>query len=267
LLHFEWIGSVGILRFAAVAFLVRLALAEQTYGSVGFLFSGGLTNDQLRGLFAVVSGAIILGVLVVAVTLSQSRLLYLVMSASLSIALGAWLDSQGNNLTRVPQLYLSQALIGFGTSLFIGPSLLYGFIRMMQRGPDAFISLIVLFSVTQNIGSLAGSALLGSYQFASASYHTQTLSEHLVAADPQVTDRIRDGTAAVASAITDPAQRIGTGSALLDRAEAGEANVLAFNDVFQLVALLALLTAIYVAYLILLGHCRRRRQIPLGARL
>ena len=267
LLHFEWIGSIGILRFAAVAFLVRLALAEQTYGSVGFLFSGGLTNDQLRGLFAVVSGAIVLGMLVCAVTLSKSRLLYLVMSAALSIALGAWLDSQGNNLTRIPQLYFSQALIGFGTSLFVGPSLLYGFIRMMQRGPDVFVSFIVLFSVTQNIGSLAGSALLSSYQFASASYHTQTLSEHLVAADPQVTDRIRGGAAVVASAITDPAQRIRTGSALLGRAEAGEANVLAFNDVFQLVALLALLTAIYVAYLVLLGHFRRRRQTPVGARL
>jgi MFS family permease len=266
LLHFEWIGSIGILRFAAVAFLVRLALAEQTYGSVGFLFSGGLTNDQLHGLFAVVSGAIVLGMLVVAVTLSQSRLLYLVMSAALCITLGAWLDSQGNNLTRIPQLYFSQALIGFGTSLFIGPSLLYGFIRMTQRGPNMLISFVVLFSVTQNIGSLAGSALLSSYQFASASYHAQTLSEHLVAANPQVTDRIRDGAAAVASAITDPAQRIGTGSALLGRAEAGEANVLAFNDVFQLVALLALLTAIYVAYLILLGQFRRQRQIPVAAR-
>jgi hypothetical protein len=266
LLHFEWIGSVGILRFAAVAFLVRLALAEQTYGSVGFLFSGGLTNDQLHGLFAVVSGAIVLGMLVCAVTLAQSRLLYLVMSAALSIALGAWIDSQGNNLTRIPQMYFSQALIGFGTSLFIGPSLLYGFIRMMQRGPDMFVSFIVLFSVTQNIGSLAGSALLSSDQFASASYHAQTLSEHLVAADPQVTDRIRDGAALVASAIADPAQRVETGSALLGRAEAGEANVLAYNDVFQLVALLALLTAVYVAYLILLGHLRRRWQPSVEAR-
>ena len=46
LLQTKWIGTRDIARFAVIAVLVRLALAEQTYGSVGLLTSAGLTNDQ-----------------------------------------------------------------------------------------------------------------------------------------------------------------------------------------------------------------------------
>ncbi len=54
LLQIGWIGSSEILRFALVALVVRIALAEQTYGAVGLLTSGGLTNDQLHILFSLV---------------------------------------------------------------------------------------------------------------------------------------------------------------------------------------------------------------------
>ena len=54
LLLTQWIGSRAILRYLAIALLVRFALAEQTYGAVGLLTATGLNNDQLRGLFTVV---------------------------------------------------------------------------------------------------------------------------------------------------------------------------------------------------------------------
>src|SRR4030095_15048980 len=61
LLQTRWIGTLDIVRFIAVALLVRLALAEQTYGSTGLLTTGGLTNDQLHTLFGIVTGATLLG--------------------------------------------------------------------------------------------------------------------------------------------------------------------------------------------------------------
>jgi hypothetical protein len=94
LLYLEWLGSAGILRFAAVALLVRIALAEQTYGSVGLLTSGGLNNEQLRTLFVFVLGAMLLGIVTTALTLNPQRLRQQVIIAALIIALGAWLDSQ-----------------------------------------------------------------------------------------------------------------------------------------------------------------------------
>lgn len=264
LLQTGWIGSVDILRFAAVALLVRFALAEQTYGAVGLLTSSGLTNDQLHTLFGIVLGAMILGTLAAVVTLSERRLPWQVMTAALLIALGAWMDSDATNITRPAQLYWSQALIAFGATLFIGPALLYGFIRMIGHGPNHLVSFIILFSLTQNIGGLAGSAALGTYQVASARAHATALSDHLVAADPQVAARIQAGTVAVAGSIGDPALRGAQGAGLLGQAMTREANILAFNDVFRLVAVLALLTALYIAYLILFYTLRRRRA-ALGA--
>jgi len=262
LLHLEWIGSAGILRFAAVALLMRLALAEQTYGAVGLLTSGGLTNDQLRILFAIVIGAMALGIATAALTLHAERIRYQVMTAALIIALAAWLDAHATNLTRPGQLYFSQALIGFGTTLFIGPGLAFGFLRMLERGPEYFVSLIVLFSTTQNVGGLAGSALLGSYQVAATRAHAVALSQHLIAADPQVAARIQSGAVALSGIITDPAQNGAQGAGLLAQAMTGEASILAFNDTFMFVALLALATALYLFYLVLLDLWRQRRQIP-----
>ena len=237
LLHLDWIGSGVILRFAAVALLMRLALAEQTYGSVGLLASGGLNNEQLRTLFLIVLGAMALGIVTAVLTLRPHRLREQVIVAALSIALGAWLDSHATNQTRAHELYLSQALIGFGTTLFMGPTLAFGFLRMLTKGPAYFVSLVVVFSITQNVGSLAGSALLGSYQVAATRSHATALAEHLVGADPQVVARLQSGAQMLGSTVTDPGLQAALGGALLAQAQSREATVLAFNDVFRFVAI------------------------------
>ena len=265
LLRFEWIGSLGILRFAAIALLVRFALAEQTYGAVGFLTSSGLYNDQLRDLFAIVSVAMVAGIVVGSLTLSQARLPWQVIFAALIIALGAGLDSLSTDVTRPPQLYVSQALIGFGTTLFIGPAMLYGFIQMFQRGATHLVSFVVLFSVTQNLGGLFGSAVLGTYEVIAARIHTTTLSGHLLAADPQVAARLRGGAIALSDVVTDPASQTGQGGGLLAQAMARQANVLAYNDVFRLVAGLAVATAVYVAWLLILRSLRVQPSASTGA--
>jgi hypothetical protein len=259
LLFVDWITTGVILRFAAVALLMRLALAEQTYGSVGLLASSGLNNEQLRNLFIVVAFAMVLGIAAAVFTQKTVRIREQVIVAALSIALGAWLDSQATNLTRPHELYLSQALIGFGTTLFIGPALAFGFLRMLERGPAVFISLVVLFSTTQNIGSIAGSALLGSYQTIAARSHASALADHLAGADPQVIARLQDGSRLLAGAVNDPVQQVALGRVLLGQAQAREAAVLAFNDVFSFVALLALATALFLAALILRDRWRKYR--------
>ncbi|HMI19573.1 MAG TPA: MFS transporter [Sphingomonas sp.] len=260
LFQLKWIGSYDIVRFAAVALVVRLALAEQTYGAVGLLTAGGLTNDQLHLLFAIVLVAMVLGIVTAALTISQERLRYQVMIASLIIALGAWLDTDATNVTRPPQLYLSQALIGYGTTLFVGPALVFGFLRMMQRGPNHLVSFIVLFNVTQNVGGLAGSALLGTYQVVATRAHAGALSEHLTSADPQVVARIQAGVASLSGALTDPAQQAAQGAALLGQALNREATVLAFGDVFRFVTAIALIPALYLAARLVADAIRNRRQ-------
>jgi len=261
MLQVSWLASGDILRFAGVAALVRLALAEQTYGSVGLLTLGGLNNDQLHTLFLWVALAMVLGIITACLTLSQERLRLQIMAAALCIAAGAFIDSGATNVTRASELYLSQALIGFGTTLFIGPALVFGFLRMLAKGASHFVTFVVLFSTTQNVGGIAGSALLGSYQVIQTRAHAASLQDHLLAADPQVVQRIQSGTSAVAGVIADPALRGAQGTALLGQRLTTEANVLAYNDVFRFVAFLALATAAYILYRIIwVALCVRRSQ-------
>lgn len=243
LLQTRFIATRDIIRFAAVAVLVRLALAEQTYGSVGLLSAGGLSNDQLRVLFGLVAAAMVVGMVVAMLTLTPARLPWLIIAASLVIALGAGLDSQANSLTRPEQLYVSQALLGFGTTLFIGPALAFGIVRVLQR-PEMFITTLVVFSTSQNVGGLAGSALLGTLQVARARAHAGALSEHLTTADPLV------------------AARLQAGAAQLNQAVGREAGVLAYNDVFLVVTALALATALYVAFPLIATAARRLAPAP-----
>lgn len=257
LLQLRWLSTVNIARFIGIAILMRLALAEQTFGSVGLLAAAGLNNDQLHTLFLLVGAAMVAGLATAVLTLSKARLPWQVLAAALCIAASALLDSRTNNLTRPAQLYLSQALIGFGTTLFIGPALVYGFLQMQAKGSDHMITLVVLFSLTQNVGALAGSALMGSYQVERAHLHTSELAAQLAIGDPAVAARITGGGAAVASTVTAPALRGAESGALLAQAVGREAAVLAFNDVFGLLAWLAGGTAGAVALSLLFRQMRR----------
>jgi len=258
LLYTDWIGKGEIVRFFLISLLVRLALAEQTYGSVGFLTSGGLTNDQLHTLFGYVALSVVLGIVVACATMSLKSPPYQVLAASLIIALAAFLDSRSTSITRPHELYLSQSLIGFGTTLFIGPALAYGFLQMLRQGPTHLVSLIVVFSMTQNVGGLAGSAILGTAQVVYTRAHAASLGEHILASDPQVVARIQQGVGAVSGTLTDPALRAAQGTGRLGRSLTAEASTLAFDDVFRLVMWASLATAGWLAWMIV-ADARRSR--------
>lgn len=242
LLLVDWLTSAMMLRFALVAVLVRFALAEQTYGAVGLLSAMGLTNDQFRLLFGVVTVAMILGTVAMVVTLRPATLRWQVLAAALIIALAAWLDSHSSNLTRPAQLYVSQALMGFGTCLFIAPALLFGVLQVLQRGPNHFVSVVVLFSTTQNVGALAGAAFLGTRQAEAARGHAAALSEQLTAGNVALAERLQTG-----------------GAAELGQALQREANILAFDDTFRLIAIIALVAAAIVAGTIVNAALQARR--------
>jgi MFS family permease len=258
LLQLDWIGTRDILRFALVALFMRVALAEQTYAAVGLLTSGGLTNDQLHTLFAIVVAAMVCGVICAALTLSERRIPYQVATAALLIAAAAWFDSDVTNLTRPEQLYVSQAMLGFGTTLFVGPALVFGFIRMSSRGATHLVTFVVLFSTTQNVGGLAGSALLGTYQTIATHSHTLALAESTKFDDPQVISRVQAGAAAIQGVVTDSSQRAGQSVGILGQAMAREASILAYQDVFRLVALAGVSIALYVVGVSLFMRWHRR---------
>ena len=134
--------------------------------------------------------------------------------------------------------------------------------RMLAKGADHFVSFVVLFSITQNVGGLAGSALLGSYQTIQARAHAASLADHLLSGDPQVLQRIQSGVGVLAGIIDDPGQRGIQGAALLGQKLTAEANILAYNDVFRLVAVLAVIISGYLFYLIgWTAYCSRKKAL------
>jgi MFS family permease len=258
LLWVRWYATRDILFFTLIAVVIRIALTEQTYAAVGLLTLGGLTSDQLHTLFGVVFLAMAAGIATAALLLRPERIAPLMMAAAFIIAAGAWLDTHSTSVTRPQQLYLSQSLLGFGTTLFLGPALMFGIGHIIRRGPNYLVSFVVLFSTTQNVGGLAGSALLGSIQIAREWLHAERLAEALSLGDPVVTARIAQYAAAIAPRLTDPLARAQQANALLGQALHAQASVLAFNDTFWVVTLVSLAIGLFIAGITMLDLFRQR---------
>ena len=132
-------------------------------------------------------------------------------------------------------------LLGLGDGGLNG---LLGGSRLLAGGRN-FVSFVVLFSLSQSVGGLVGTALLSTFQVVREKFHSNMLVQHIVATDPLVAARLRAGAGRVAGVVGDPALRSAEGAALLAQQVAREANILAFNDVFLLVGVLAALTAVW----------------------
>jgi hypothetical protein len=165
--------------------------------------------------------------------------------ALLIMALGAWIDSHATSLTRPEEMYASQAMLAFGGVLFLGP-LLLTLMGSVVTNPGNLITFSVLFSLTQNLGALLGSSLLGTWQVAREKFHSSNLAEQLSSLDPLVAARIQRGGAAYGSVLMDPAARTRQGVSLLQQTSSREANILAFNDVFLAIAVIATLLALWI---------------------
>ncbi len=262
LLNTRWLGSADIVRFTIVIVMARIVLSEQTYASVGLLTVLGQNNDQLVPFFLIIFVASVAGVIASAVTLDVERLGHPIMLAIGLVAVAAWFDSYATSLTRAPQMYVTQAIIGFSATFFLGPALLFGMTRALKEGAGHIISFIALFGIINSLGGLGGTALLGSYQVIREKANSAALVQQISPTDPIVTQRIAAGGAAVSRVIVDPTLRNAEGAAILSQTTTREANVLAYDDVFRLIAVLAGGTFGYLLFL-LARRARRERRARL----
>jgi MFS family permease len=245
LINTRWLGRREIARLMLVAASVRILLSEQAFGSVGLLNIVGMINDQMITLNLIVLAASLAGLATAVLTFRPDNVTRPITFAIILIAIGAFMDADATNLTRPANLYFSQALIGFASLLFLAQAMVIGIARTLLAGGKHFVSFVVLFSMSQSVGGLVGTALLGTFQVVREKYHSHELVQHIVMTDPQVAARVRAGGGAVAGVIGDPALRSAEGAAILGQQVAREANILAYNDVFLLLGVLAVLTALW----------------------
>jgi MFS family permease len=245
LLNIRWLTSFNILRLAGSLMLVRIVLSEQSVGAVGFLRALGLVNDQMRVLFVIVLLATIGGIVVSALTINPARLMAPTVISLLCMALGAYLDAHATNLTRPEEMYFSQGLMAFGSTLFLGPQVV-SLLGNVMANPANLISFSVLFGMTQNLGGMIGTSAVGTYQVIREKYHSAMLVAHMNWFDPAVANRIRGAAAVAGRVVTDPALRTQQGLTSLAASVRREANVLSYNDVFMLIAIIAATCAVWI---------------------
>ncbi|CAN5454306.1 MFS transporter [soil metagenome] len=245
LIDTRWLGTREIVRLMLVAASVRILLSEQAFGSVGLLSVVGMINDQMITLNLIIVAASLAGLVVAVLTFRPAKLARPINIAVMLIALGALMDGFSTNLTRPEDFYLSQAIIGFASILFLAQAMVIGMARAILTGGKHFITFVVLFSISQSIGGLAGGALLGTFQVVREKVHSHALVQSIVMTDPLVAARLRGSAGIYAGTIGDQTLRGAAGAATLARQVAREANILAFNDVFLLIAALAVLTALW----------------------
>lgn len=241
LLQTRWLGQWVIIRIAVIALFIRILLAEQSVGSIGLLSSLGMGVDQFQWLYIIVTLASLAGLATAIFAFQPQYPARLIQIACLTIAVGAFLDSGATNLTRPENVYLSQALVGFGALLFIGPAMGIGISRTLLAGPQNFISWIVLFSSTQNLGSLMGTALFGTFQTVREKFHSHSLVEQIVLTNPAVAANVSTSARQVDAVVSDPTLKTAEGIVLLGRQVTREANILAYNDMFLVIGILAFL--------------------------
>lgn len=240
LLQTRWLGTAEMLRFAFGALALRFLLAEQSYGAVGLLQTLGMGPDQLRPLYAVILLGLVMGIAASAMTFSPQTASAQILLSIVLISVAGFLDVDATSQTRPHDMFLSQGLLSFASGMFLGPLLITGIGKALANGPNYLVSFIVLFSMTQSLGGLAGPAAFGTYQIVREHHHSAHLTEQIVPADPRVAARLTQQSQALAATQGDPQLQQAMGGANLARTVTREANVLAFNDVFRLIGLLAI---------------------------
>lgn len=245
LLMTRWLGSGVMIRLALAVILIRMVLSEQSTGAVGFMQMLNMSYEQMHTLYVVMLAGAISGLAISALTINPAHLLMpLVISLAL-MATGSVMDSFSSNLTRPQNLYVSQFLLGFGGTFFLGPTMVLG-TKNVLTNPRNLVSFSVMFGICQNLGGLIGAALLGTFQVVREKFHSSMIVEHLTLLDPRVAARVQSGGSAYGGLVADPQLRNLMGIRSLATAATREANVMAYNDVFMLIAIIAILTMLWI---------------------
>ena len=87
--------------------------------------------------------------------------------------------------------------------------------------------------------------MFGTFQTIREKYHSHELVQQIVMTDPIVAQRVAGTARAVSGVVGDPALRGAEGGALLSLQVSREANILAYNDVFLAIGLLACLAFVW----------------------
>jgi MFS family permease len=248
LIQTRWLGTGEFLRFVLGAFMMRMLMAEQTYAATGLLKMLGMGPDQLQLFYVIVLAGVVVGVAISVLLFGPQTLIAQLLASMVLVMVASLLDRSAPNLIRPHDLMVSQFLMSMATGMFLGPLLFTGAMMALSKGAEYMVTFIVIYTVTQGLGGLAGPALYGTFQQMREHEYSAQITMHLNPADPVVAGRLALQGQALARQLTAPMLQQAQGVRQLAQSATREANVRAYNDVFTLNAVIAFFFLIWSLY-------------------
>ncbi|ENX17698.1 hypothetical protein F895_00842 [Acinetobacter sp. CIP 64.2] len=241
----RWLAAGDLLSFVVSAFALRLLMSEQSYAAVNFLKTMGMGPDQFVPLYVVIFCGTIAGSVFSALTFHRERVILNLFLAEILILIACALDYHLTSDVRPANFYRSQFLVSFAGGVFIGPLLLMGFMRTLQRGPQYVVTFIVLFSATQNFGGLVGSSFFNTYQQRHTYDYKVEINSNLNPTDPIVAQRLQSYQRSAMINSNDPVLQNNQALQNLNKVVTREAQVRAYNDVIVLNGIFAVVLLLW----------------------
>ncbi|MCT4703906.1 MFS transporter [Enterobacteriaceae bacterium H20N1] len=260
LLNTRWLSSGSIVRLGLIMVLIRIVLAEQNTGVIGYLQLIGLQNEQMTNLAWSILAGIACGIIASCLTIDMKKLARPIVISLVLMIVASLMDSQSNNLTRPAQLMLSQFLLGFSSAFFLAPAMLTAIGGVIAE-PRNLVSFSVLFGMSQNLGGLLGSAILGTFQTWREKYHSSLLADQLTLLNPLVNERVNQYTQLYSNVLNDSTLLNTQALLQLQSVATNEANVLAYNDTYLLTAAIATCTLLWIFVRLLRLKLAARKQL------
>ncbi len=264
LLNTRWLSSGSIVRLGLIMVLIRIVLAEQNTGVIGYLQLIGLQNEQMTNLAWSILAGITCGIIASCLSIDIKKLARPIIISLVLMVIASLMDSQSNNLTRPAQLLVSQFLLGFSSAFFLAPAM-FAAIGGVIAEPRNLVSFSVLFGMSQNLGGLLGSAILGTFQTWREKYHSSILADQLTLLNPMVSERVNQYAQLYSSQINDGTQLTTQALLQLQTLATNEANVLAYNDTYLLTAVIASVTLLWIFWRLIRVKLAARKQQKLAA--
>lgn len=257
----RWLATGDLLSFIVSAFALRLLMSEQSYAAVNFLKTVGMGPDQFVPLYVIIFCGTIAGSVFSALTFHRDRLILNLFLAEILILIACALDYHLTSDVRPANFYRSQFLVSFAGGVFIGPLLLMGFMRTLQRGPQYVVTFIVLFSATQNFGGLVGSSFFNTYQQRHTYDYKVEISSNLDPTDPLVAQRLQSYQHSSMLTTNDPVLQNNQALQNLNKVVTREAQVRAYNDVIALNGIFAVILLLWGLFKYARNKYKTRRSL------
>ena len=256
----RWLGSSTMLKFIFGALTIRILMSEQSYAAVNFLKAMGMGPDQFVTFYMVIALGIVSGTIFSALTFERERAVLHLIGAVMLILIACGLDYHLTSDVRPENFYRSQFLVGFASGMFIGPLLLTGMIRALQKGPTHMVTFVVLFSATQSFGGLLGNSFFSTYQKIRTQNYSVEIISDLPRTDPSVEQRIASYQKSAAKYTLDQSLEQNQAVRNLNQVVTREAQVRAYNDVIALNGIFAIVLFLWGIFNMLWNKYQLKKQ-------